>query len=304
MHVRHRLHHGMPMADDLLPALPPRPDRAHKGSFGTVLVVAGQATMIGAPSFVALGALRSGCGLVRLAAPEGILTACLTLVPSAIGVVRSDDHAALLSGVDDATVIAAGPGLGLGSGEQALVAALLQSRHRLVLDGDGLTLLARLGCGARPQQAPLVITPHPGEYAHLAAVWGTAALPAAADDDARRAACRELASATGAVVVLKGHHTVVSAGDLTWTCRVGNPALSIPGSGDVLSGVIASLMAQGLAGAPAACAGVQLHGLAGDLWAATRPFGLLASELAALIPEAARSYRREPASSDAAGRSG
>src|SRR5271154_1142734 len=111
------------MADDLLPPLPPPPDHAHKGTFGTVLVVAGQATMIGAPSFVAQGALRSGCGLVRLAAAPEILTACLTLVPSGIGGVRSDAPAALLATVDGATVVAAGPGLGLGGGEQALVAA-------------------------------------------------------------------------------------------------------------------------------------------------------------------------------------
>lgn len=292
------------MADDLLPALPPRPDQAHKGSFGTVLVVAGQATMIGAPSFVALGALRSGCGLVRLAAPAGILSACLGLVPSAIGVVRGDDPAALLAGLAEDAVIIAGPGLGLGGGEQALVAALLQSRHRLVLDGDGLTLLAGLGRGACARRAPLVLTPHPGEYARLAAAWGTAALGAAPGDEVRRAAGRELARATGAVVVLKGHRTVVADGDAAWTCQAGNPALAIPGSGDVLGGVIGGLMAQGLAAAPAARAGVQLHGLAGELWAAGRPFGLLASELAALIPEAARSYRQASAPADAASRTG
>jgi hydroxyethylthiazole kinase-like uncharacterized protein yjeF len=285
------------MADDLLPALPPRPDHAHKGSFGTVLVVAGQATMIGAPTFVALGALRSGCGLVRLAAPPGILTACLTLVPSAIGVVRSDDPAELLGGIADGTVVIAGPGLGLGGGEQALVAALLHSGHRLVLDGDGLTLLARLGRGARRSGAPLVLTPHAGEYARLAAAWGTPELGAQAGDEDRRAACRALAAATGAVVVLKGHRTVVADGDQTWTCQVGNPALAIPGSGDVLGGALGGLMAQGLEEAPAARAAVQLHGLAGDLRAASRPFGLLASELAALIPEAARSYRDGPAAS-------
>jgi hydroxyethylthiazole kinase-like uncharacterized protein yjeF len=298
MHGRLRPHHGARMADHLLPPLPPRAERSFKGSFGTVLVVAGQATMIGAPTFVALGALRSGCGLVRLAAPAGILTACLAMVPSAIGVVRGDDPATLLGTVDGATVIAAGPGLGLENAEQALVAALLQSGNRLVLDGDGLTLLARLGCGARPQRASLILTPHPGEYARLAATWGTATLSATADDEARSAACRELAGATGAVVVLKGHHTVVSDGGPAWICRVGNPALAIPGSGDVLCGVIAGLMAQGLAAAPSARAAVQLHGLAGDLWAASRPFGLLAGELAALIPEAARAYLQLQALSD------
>ncbi len=289
------------MADDLLPALPPRPDHAHKGSFGTVLVIAGQATMIGAPSFVALGALRSGCGLVRLAAPAPILAACLALVPSAIGVVRNDDPAALLGGLEDATVVDAGPGLGLGAPEQALVAALLQSRHRLVLDGDGLTLLARLGRGARSPGRILVLTPHPGEYARLAAAWGTATLGGSPADEARRAAGRELAVATGAVVVLKGHRTVVADGELTWTCQVGNPALAIPGSGDVLSGVLGGLLAQGLAAGPAARAAVQLHALAGDLWSAGRPFGLIAGELAALIPEAARSYRQVPSPAGATG---
>jgi NAD(P)H-hydrate epimerase len=279
------------MADDLLPALPLRPAQSHKGSFGAVLVVAGQQTMIGAPCFVALGALRSGCGLVRLAAPPAILATCLALVPSAIGVLRSDDHAALLAGLAADTVIAAGPGLGTGAAERALVESLLHCGHALLLDGDGLTLLAALGRRVRVPGPPLVLTPHPGEYARLAAAWGTPPLDGAADDGSRRAACQQLALATGAVVVLKGHRTVVSDGEVSWTCAVGNPALAIPGSGDVLGGVIAALMAQGLAAAPAARAGVQLHGLAGDLRAESRPFGLLASELAELIPAAALRYR-------------
>src|ERR1043165_7114400 len=108
----------------------------------------------------------------------------------------------------------------------------------------------------------------------------------------RRSAARALAQATGAVVVLKGHETVVSDGQSTWRCAAGGPNLAIPGSGDVLRGVIAGLMSQGMSTFDAARLGVQLHAVAGDRWARERPFGLFAMELAAGIPLAARRFAR------------
>ncbi len=283
------------MTDDPRLLLPPRPTNGHKGTFGTVLVVAGQATMVGAPCFVASGALRIGCGLVQMALPAEILATCLGLVPSAIGIARDDTHAWMTAGIDEHTVIAAGPGLGLGHAEAELIRNLLHTDHPLVLDGDGLTHLSHLGWTSVPdlqpsRQAPLVLTPHPGEYARLAATWGTRSLRDDATAEERRSAAVALARATRAIVVLKGHATVVSDGVGCWTCAVGNPVLAIPGSGDVLSGVIAGLLSQGLSGYDAAILGVQLHGMAGDRWAEQRPFGMLALELAALIPEVARTF--------------
>ena len=278
-------------------SFPRRPRTAHKGTFGTVLVVAGQTTMLGAPCFVAAGALRSGCGLVRLAVPGEILLTCLSLVPSAIGIIR-DDVAQIVTAIDEHTVIAAGPGLGLGVSEASLMRQLLQVQRPMVLDGDALTHLSRFGPRAQrglPASSlsnpfPLILTPHPGEYARLAATWNCPTLPDEATDCQRRAAANDLARAMQAIIVLKGHATVVSDGRQCWTCAVGNPTLAIPGSGDVLTGVIAGLLSQGMPGFEAAVLGVQVHGMAGDLCLEQRPFGMLALELAAYIPEAARRF--------------
>jgi len=287
------------MSDDVISMLPIRPWNGHKTTFGTVLVVGGQATMIGAPCFVAAGALRIGCGLVRLALPPEIISTCLGIVPSAIGIPRGADHTRVLAEIEAQTVIAAGPGLGMGIAEESLIHHVLKTDCPLVLDGDGLTHLSYLGPTAlcdprsvmkRPRQAPLILTPHLGEYARLASTWGTLPLRIDATDGERRSAAKELARATHSVVVLKGHATVVSDGVDSWTCSVGNSALAIPGSGDVLTGIIAGLLSQGLQGHEAAILGVHLHGLAGDRWVEQRPFGMLALELAALIPEVARNF--------------
>lgn len=277
---------------DQLPRLPPRPEDGHKGTFGTVLVVAGQATMVGAPCFVAAGALRSGCGLVRMALPPALMTTCLGLVPSAIGVPRADLPGSIAQlaaeGSGAHTVIAAGPGLGLGDDAAREIALVLSAAVPLVLDGTGLTHLARHDPAALERSAALILTPHPGEYARLAEAWGIPPLPTDPSAGERYRAALQLARVAGAVVVLKGHGTVVSNGVDCWTCPVGTNVLAIPGSGDVLTGVIAGLLAQGMSAFDAAVLGVRLHALAGELWAARWPFGLLAFDLAALIPEAAR----------------
>lgn len=287
------------MSADVISMLPIRPWNGHKTTFGSVLVVGGQATMVGAPCFVAAGALRSGCGMVHLAVPPEIISTCLGIVPSAIGVLRGSHHSLTLDKFSPQTVVAAGPGLGLGIAEEALIQQILRSDCPVVLDGDGLTHLSFLGPTAlrvhhsspkASRAAPLILTPHPGEYARLAETWGTTPLSDDAPDSERRSAAKELARATHSIVVLKGHGTVVSNGVDIWTCASGNSALAIPGSGDVLTGVIAGLLSQGLQGHEAAILGVHLHGLAGDRWVEQRPFGMMALELAALIPEVARNF--------------
>ena len=280
------------MINDILPRLPPRPVAGHKGTFGTVLVVAGQATMVGAPCFVASGALRSGCGLVRMALPPALMATCLGLVPSAIGVPRADlpGLVAQLSAESSGahTVIAAGPGLGVGDDAAREIALVLSAAVPLVLDGTGLVHLALHDPARLERTTALILTPHPGEYAKLAEAWGIPPLSTDPSPEERQLAALQLARVAGAVVVLKGHGTVVSNGVDCWTCPAGNAVLAIPGSGDVLTGVIAGLLAQGMAAIDAAMLGVGLHALAGELWAARWPFGLLAMDLAALIPEAAR----------------
>lgn len=247
--------------------------------------------MLGAPCFVAAGALRVGAGRVRLVVPPGILQTCLGLVPSAIGCPSTTGLPPQVI-TDAHTIVAAGPGMGLDRGSQRLIATLMATHHTVVLDGDGLTHLAQQRGSWRKRTAPLVLTPHPGEYARLAERWDSPPLHSTTDPQQRQRAARHLALACGAVVALKGHGTVVSDGRREWTCRTGNPALAIPGSGDVLTGVIAGLLAQGLAPFAATCLGVHLHGMAGDLWAKRHPIGLMAMELAILIPQAVQAYVR------------
>lgn len=278
-----------------IPPLPPRSAEGFKNTFGTVVVVAGSRTMIGAPCFVARGALRIGCGLVRLAVPDEILIACLTVIPSAIGMtIGAEGVAHQVTHLNTGAVIAAGPGLGLDQHQQILVSDLLSSSHALVLDGDGLTHLAHLGAALARRQAAFVITPHPGEYGRIANRWGLPALSSHATIQEREHAAARLAQMLGAVVVLKGYRTAVAHGQSVWTCATGNDTLAIPGSGDVLTGIISGLMAQGMHPFEAARLGVHVHGLAGDLWAKHRPFGLLAVELADLIPQVAAALAHVP----------
>ncbi len=270
--------------------LPQRDDGGHKGSFGTVVVVGGSATMLGAPCFAAAAALRSGAGLVKLALPADQILAAQTLVPSVIAMPIRGDPGRWVDALAREAVLAVGCGWGRGADRSALLRLLLRAPQRMVLDADGLALLAALPRHALPRQAPLVLTPHPGEYARLANAWG---LPAASGQDQERAeAAIALSRRAQAVVVLKGARTVVSDGLTTSVESARNAALAIPGSGDVLSGIIAALLAQGMDALPAARLGVHLHAAAGAIWRRRiGSSGLFAMQLADLVPEAMRLRR-------------
>jgi len=273
------------MADLPFPTLPRRPEDGHKGSFGEVVVIGGSATMVGAPCFSATAALRAGCGLVRLAVPAEILTACLSIEPSAIGLILPSDGRQLLDQLDPRAVLAIGPGLASDGTWDDLFDLVWADEHRLVVDAGALTLLARRGQNLKARRAPTVLTPHAGECARLLKALAIAGDPTQPQQRATLAAA--LASPTAAVVVLKGQHTVISDGQRTTINQSGNAVLAIPGSGDVLTGAIASLIAQGLNAFDAARVGVHLHGLAGDRWRDRHgAVGLLARELADLLPEA------------------
>lgn len=252
--------------------LPRRPPDAHKGTFGHVLVLGGSAGYTGAPALAGLGALRAGAGLVTVAVPAdvaGVVAGKLTEV-----MVRSLP-AAQEGGLAEAAwpelaeellakadAVAAGPGLGRGSGTRALLLRLLERLDKpLVLDADGLNLLELESIAAC--RAPVVLTPHPGEAARL--------LGAAPDDvqaDRPRAA-RELAARGRCIAVLKGARTLIARPDgALWVNPTGNSGMATGGTGDVLTGIIAGLLAQGAGPLEAALAGAYLHGKAGDLAAA------------------------------------
>ncbi len=257
-------------ADALAGWLPRRARGAHKGDFGHVLCVGGDHGTGGAVVLCAESALRSGAGLVSVATRAPHVAALLAARPEAMAhaVEESADFAPLLQ---RASVVAIGPGLGQGEWGRALYAAALGSGKSLVIDADALNLLAQ-----HPQ--PLrdaVLTPHPGEAARLLGV-STDAIQCD-----RYGAAQALADRYAAVVVLKGAGSVVAAPDqIPVVIDAGNPGMASGGMGDVLTGVIAALRAQGLPAFDAAACGALLHAAAGDL--ATRhrgERGLLASDL-------------------------
>lgn len=304
-----------------LPPLPPRDPRGHKGTFGTVAIVGGSAVedrrMIGAPALAAMGALRSGAGLARLIMPEPILAAAIGICPSATGVALPvDERGAIIAHeasrvldeqIEAATAVVVGPGLGTGEGPRSITLRTVQQETcPVVVDADGINALAEIPELWRDFRAAAVLTPHPGEYRRLAGALGIRADPVKPENRPEAAAL--LAQRLGCVVVLKGAGTVVSDGQRTWVNDSGSAELATGGTGDVLSGVIAGLAAQFVAiaqpplprppGRPldlfdAARLAVRAHGRAGELWVQRRhaPAGLLAPELADLIPEALAGLR-------------
>lgn len=263
------------ITDDFLArVLPPRRRTAHKGHFGHVLVAGGDAGTGGAVRLAGEAALRAGSGLVSVATRAEHVAALIAGRPElmARGVAAPGDLAPLL---ERATVIALGPGLGTGDWGRALWETVMEAGLPLVLDADGLNLLAR----ARRERAEWVLTPHPGEAARLLET-DTAAVQAD-----RPAASRRLAEAYGAVVVLKGAGTLVAAPDGRMRlCDRGNPGMASGGMGDVLTGLTAGLLAQGLQPFDAAAAAAAVHAEAADRAASGGERGLAASDLFAELP--------------------
>ncbi len=251
----------------------PRPRTAHKGDHGHVLVVGGDHGMNGAVQLAGLAALRAGAGRVSLATrPQhaaAIAAACPELMSH--GVESGRTLQALLQRV---SVVAIGPGLGRSPWAQELLAAVLQCRLPLVVDADALNMLA-----AEPvTRDNWILTPHPGEAGRLLC------MPAGQVQADRFAALEALTGKYGGIAVLKGAGTLVgTAGAPVAVCAAGNPGLASAGMGDVLTGVIAGLVAQGLALPQAAIAGVCVHALAGDAAARAGERGLLASEVIAAL---------------------
>lgn len=277
-------------------ALPPRPREVHKGELGHVLVVAGGAGMPGAARLAGQAALRAGAGRVTvLTAPESVTAIAAGCAELMVRPLPSEPAAAapvVSSLMAAADAVAIGPGLGQGDwGRRTFLLALEAARNRglpTVLDADALNLLADTATAAVPLPTQCVLTPHPGEAARL---LGTTAAVVQGD---RLDALRAMRSRHAATIVLKGAGTLVSDHPLPWLCPYGNPAMAAPGMGDVLTGIVATLLAQGLDAALAARSGVLLHALAGDLaavrLAGSRRYGridrgLLAGEIAALLPE-------------------
>lgn len=255
-----------------------RTKEIHKGNCGHVLIMAGSKGMAGAAILSARGALRAGAGLVTVAISEELFPIIQMGVPEAT-CISKDDFPIDLAKYD---AVAVGPGLGDDEKNEYLIKSMLKEYEGIfILDADGLNLIAKMKSleSLRESKAKLIITPHPGEAARL---LGMSA--AEINLDRQKSALR-LVEETGAITVLKGAATVVATPEgKTYINTTGNPGMATGGSGDVLTGVIASLSGQGLDPEAAATAGVFLHGMAGDKAAeALGEYGLIASDIAAMV---------------------
>jgi hydroxyethylthiazole kinase-like uncharacterized protein yjeF len=308
---------AMPVVDDHEAAalLPARPPRAHKGTFGKLLVIAGSLDYAGAALLVCRAAGRAGAGLVTLAIPESLqpLFAAKVVEATTMGLPEDDVEevdpepaiARILDHDHDAIVL--GPGLRPGLATTELVRLLLhvpgESSDRrpagasprssesppMVVDAEALRSMATIGQWSEGVTRACVLTPHPGEFARLRAGDGLdpeADGDLSSDDAARAAAAKDAAGRWKQVVVLKGARTVVAEPDGTVAVLpFENPALATGGTGDVLAGIIGALLAQGLGAGSAARLGAYLHGLAGDfVRERLGDSGLLASDLPDAVP--------------------
>jgi NAD(P)H-hydrate epimerase len=269
-----------------IPPLPPRPSEGHKGLFGRVLVVGGHDEMIGAPVLAGTAALRMGSGLVQIAVPRAILPFALSITPELIGLALDNTASRdLLQAADRADAIVIGPGMGQSAQAKARLMRLVRLDKPMVVDADGLNLLAAQKKWPSSFKARAVLTPHPGEMMRLNRLLGRGRTPA--DEDGRIENAVAAARAFEQVIVLKGDRTVVTDGARVYINQTGNSALSKAGSGDVLSGMLACLLGQKMDRFDAACAAAALHGLAGEI--AGERLGLrsvLAREVIDAIPQA------------------
>ena len=264
--------------EDCLGLIGPRPRDAHKGRFGHVLVVGGDHGLAGAARLAGEAAARTGAGLVSVATrPEHVAPIVASRPELMVRGIESPDALAPL--LDRASVVAIGPGLGQDEWGTSLLERVVASDRAIVIDADAINLLAQ-GAVAWPSAAAraVVYTPHPGEAGRVLGV------PAGTLESDRFAAARALAEAHPGTWLLKGAGTIVAeSGAPPRVCEGGNPGMASGGMGDVLTGIVAALLAQGCSPVDAASAGACVHASAGDAAARGGERGMLASDVVAAL---------------------
>lgn len=276
--------------DDIRNFIKPRKLDSHKGSFGRVLIAAGSVGMEGAALLAAKAALRSGAGIVELAVPQGAFGAVRGVIPTLIthgfnddgkGCFSKESIEEILSASENASVLLIGPGIRNNPNTKEFVSNIIKRCHKsLILDADGLNAICQCPEILLERHEETVITPHPGEMARL--------LNVSISDvqNNRLEAAENFAKKYNVYVVLKGYRTIIASpwGE-TWINPTGNPGMATAGSGDVLGGIIASFVAQGLEPMKAAVSGVYIHGAAGDRAAEKYgQWGMIASDIIKYIP--------------------
>lgn len=268
----------------ILSILPDRDPYAHKGDFGKILLLCGSRGYTGAAALAAMGALRTGAGLVYLGVPESIYTIeAIKLTEPVVFPLPDEDGKLSVEALPkigqllpkmDAVLI--GPGLGISAGTAYVIEYILkEAKCPVVVDADGITLVAAHKDLLRGRTSATVLTPHEGEFRRLT---GTDCLDRIQE---AMAAALDL----NVTMVLKGHKTVISDGKWCYTNTTGNPGMAVGGSGDVLAGIITSLLGQGIDPLEAAACGAWLHGAAGDICAETiGQYGMLPSDMLEVLP--------------------
>lgn len=274
-----RLNHEL-----VLSLLPDRNPWGHKGNFGKLLLLCGSRGYTGAAFFAAMGALRSGAGLVFLGVPESIYgieavklnEPVIFPLPDAGGRLSADAVPEILIRFPQMDGVLVGPGLGQSEGTLAVVRAVLENAQcPVVVDADGINVLSAHRDLLRGRKSPTILTPHDGEFARLGGVIG----------EDRMSAAAALAEELGCVVLLKGHETCITDGTDGYLNPTGNPGMAVGGSGDVLAGVITALLGAGLPPLEAAACGAWLHGAAGDRCAAELgQYGMLPTDMLSALP--------------------
>lgn len=268
----------------VLDILPARQPDAHKGDFGKLLLLCGSRGYTGAAALAAMGALRTGAGLVYLGVPESIYTIEATKLLEAIVLPLPDedgklssDALQLITGMlagKDAVLI--GPGLGQSEAIRKIVSTVLKVfAGPVILDADGINALQGHTDILRGRTGPTVLTPHEGEFSRI--------FPELTGD--RMADATAFARKYGVILLLKGHRTLITDGQVCYVNQTGNPGMAVGGSGDVLAGMITSLIGQGISPLEAAAAGAWLHGAAGDLCASQiGQYGMLPGDMLTVLP--------------------
>lgn len=277
----------------ILSALPVRKKRSNKGIYGKVLCIAGSKNMAGAAYLCAHAAYRTGAGLVRVFTPEENRVIIQTLIPEAVLTTfdcQKPDMEKFQEALDWADVVAIGPGIGRENWAESFVEYVLKKYHKpLVVDADGLNHLSAHMHWLDAHDGPIIITPHVGEFSRLSG------RPIQDILDHIPVCAKSFAEEHGCICVLKDAPSAVGTPDgRVWVNTTGNNGMSTGGSGDVLTGMIAGLLAQKTELLQAALLGVWLHGRSGDLAAVKESvYGLLARHLIEYLPEAMREMEIE-----------
>ena len=268
----------------VLSILPERDPFGHKGSFGKVLLLCGSRGFTGAAYLAAMGALRSGAGLVYLGVPESIYAIeavklnepVVFPLPDKEGKLSAEAIPQILNRLPAMDAILIGCGLGISEGTLAVVKAVLETAVcPVVLDADGINVLSGHMDILRGRQYPTILTPHDGEFRRVGGSVG----------DDRMASAGAFASEFGCVLLLKGHRTCITDGQTGYVNGTGNSGMAVGGSGDVLAGILTGLLGQGIEPLKAAACAAWLHGAAGDLCASELgQYAMLPTDMLSALP--------------------